>query len=642
MYKRICLVVFSLIFVFNSFFYTIVEAEENAYNENIEIQVIVPTALPALAIPKLVYWIGKTWKAYNTATMVNVALGVGGIAAGAYLYDAWDLDSANFLRDIYIWLETVATPQQIDYLNFIYEQAVLNGGSISLSGEDLIRLGIYSFIPVINANVRLAIENIPVGNLSQIDEMAWDIFNVNYDDWEGLITALILINVDPYYFGFRIFYDDFPMMNYVVFFSFGTALAFNAVGTPIFVGRESGALFVQHFGQIPINLRPGNYHTAIGNITGYAIINHGEVLTTNDSWGLFNRTSVNGSFSIPANMRPVGTVSVPIENVSILQIDVNAMFTSGSSSLASTIGIPTTNVGSGIIIPDVNADFGLRLFPSGIFANLSLPLSLPNVLTPGVIAEINARFEALEARVTANEIGIISAQQALNNLHANVNGGFEALNSRIGGLEIGIGNVNTGIQGINNRIGDLEIGIGNVNTGIQGLNNRIGGLETGIGNVNTGIQGIQTDITGVNEGIQGIDQRLDDLVGTGGLTGVISGVNALPASIATAVVGDFSNINFNAFLDAGLLMTDRFPFSIPWDFQNLINILNVAPRPPMFNFDFSGTIFEGFSFRLDLYELSSVPILGNTNLYQLVNTIRHILTAFFVNVLIILTMKIFK
>jgi len=647
------LLMFSFVFVFSSIFYK----PELANAEPITV-----------GIAKLIYWIGKGWKAYNTATYVNIALGAGGVASGIYLYNAWEVDSTGFQRDINIFLNG-ATQSQLDDLEFLYNHAMTNNGQLSLSANDLQRLGIDALIPTINANTQLITHHLPTSHLgneglrSALAAAGASVNNVN-----NSIQALSQLQLNPnqqtrYY----LMIATWGSVPFTLSANTSNNLGFGNTATQILLGRQPSIIFLTvPMIAGPTNSMGGSHAFAVGNSFSQSNLSHSTgprtigastsrngVNTNNATSITFGVRTINGvtledlGFNDTLNIGTVTSIQHPITSLEFHRIHLNAYFEGTVIPAPISVGIPRTNAGSGIIIPDITADFGTRpLFPSGIFQNPSLPLDLPNTfpnegITSPDLSAINLRLDLLETTVGILQNENVILRNEMNNafltLHNSVNGGFAALQGNVLGI-------NEGIEGLNNRIGDLELGIGNVNTGIQGLNNRIGGLETGIGNINTGIQGIGTDIAGVNQGIQGIDQRIGNLEGTltGGLAGVTSAINTLPATISTAVVGDFSKINFNAFFDAGLLMTDRFPFSIPWDFQNLINVLNVAPRPPVFEFDFNGTIFEGFDFRLDLYEMSSTIIFGNATVYMLVNTIRHILSAFFANALIILTMKIFK
>ena len=86
---------------------------------------------------------------------------------------------------------------------------------------------------------------------------------------------------------------------------------------------------------------------------------------------------------------------------------------------------------------------------------------------------------------------------------------------------------------------------------------------------------------------------------------MINYIRAIPAAIALAVVGtmqfDFSKIR-NTNLDFATI----FPFSIPFDFYLAINSLNVSPVIPVFEIDFSGTIFGSTVFRLDFSDFEDI------------------------------------
>lgn len=372
-------------------------------------------------------------------------------------------------------------------------------------------------------------------------------------------------------------------------------------------------------------------------------------------------TSTNFRISLGARISPAGSLPQagltavsntfhPLVSVNFHRISLGSYIGTSFSpvDVVTSIGIPTTNAGSGIVIRNALADpfTATTLFPEGIFTQ-NLPLSLPNTLPvpelaidPAVLSELNlsiselrslvnyvttssnVRFAALEGDIASQNQRTNEAFAAINALNTQVNGGFEALNGRVGALELGLSGANTGIQGLNNRVGSLELGIGNVNTGIQGLNNRIGDIELGIGNVNTGIQAIGNDIAVVNTGIQGINERIGSLEGS--FNSVISSITSLGSSI----IGDFSYIDFSVFT----VPYDRFPFSIPWDLMELFRALESYYEAPRFYIDFSDT-FMNQVFVLDLSEDRFLTI---------VITVRFLLLILFTMSLMSITINMLK
>lgn len=670
--KSITAIMVALLIIASSFFNIRIEAQ----NYRIRFEIIQNEANASIILSATAVAIITAVVKYGTAT-AKVLFYTAATASAVYLgNEVWNLmaDTGNYvelnetrINELAVEYVNNASPAQLANLQRVHDIAMANGGAINLSHRDLNTLGIFQTSTFLNdfviINRARTVTTIPSSEGLDNEGLINVLTNnagLNLVEAETAVQRLNNHN--------NISGVIRPRLSYLLIYSFGTGVITGShswhghghlVGEPAFpVGYTS----TQFWNYTPyISLFTAN-NVFIEGTTPFIAGNLFQPFTF-DLWGA-DYTSITRANHFPvlrggvmrSTMGPFFAGDYRV-NVPYILIDpttfeflMDTQYVIGRFPLTSvqfhkiadTIeierfaseDIPLTFPETGITIPNIT-----QVGTPYTVSTFDLPLVFSDVLPEAGVAnpdltEINARIDELEARVTTVQT---ETNNAFLTLHASVNAGFAALQGNVLGI-------NEGIQGLNDRIGGLEIGIGNVNTGIQGLNNLIGGLETGIGNINTGIQGIQTDITGVNQGIQGIDQRLDNLEGTitGGLSGVISAINALPATLSTAIIGDFSKINFNAFFEAGLLMTDRFPFSIPWDFQNLINMLNVAPRAPVFEFDFSGTVFEGFNFRLDLYELSSVTILGNATLYMLVNTIRHILTAFFVNVLIILTMKIFK
>jgi hypothetical protein len=101
--------------------------------------------------------------------------------------------------------------------------------------------------------------------------------------------------------------------------------------------------------------------------------------------------------------------------------------------------------------------------------------------------------------------------------------------------------------------------------------------------------------------VTGLDSPavVPDVPATGDLSDVLSKLNSLPATIATAVVGEGS-LDFSGFNNIAL--SGVFPFCIPFDLINTFKSFGgVEPIEPKWTVDFSGTPLEaGGSIELDL------------------------------------------
>ena len=54
---------------------------------------------------------------------------------------------------------------------------------------------------------------------------------------------------------------------------------------------------------------------------------------------------------------------------------------------------------------------------------------------------------------------------------------------------------------------------------------------------------------------------------------------------------DFSGINFDSFVNMFDNVKSKFPFSIPFDVANLLNLFKAEPKAPVFEVPFVGTSF---------------------------------------------------
>lgn len=115
---------------------------------------------------------------------------------------------------------------------------------------------------------------------------------------------------------------------------------------------------------------------------------------------------------------------------------------------------------------------------------------------------------------------------------------------------------------------------------------------------------------------------------TGQLDSILDLLLNLPSAIAAAIVGDmildFSKLN-------NPVLTTVFPFCIPFDFNALMRIFDVTPKPPVFSVNFAGTVLGSNSFTFDMSKFS-----------ELVLIFRHMMMAIFVYGLIVSTYKFIK
>lgn len=98
------------------------------------------------------------------------------------------------------------------------------------------------------------------------------------------------------------------------------------------------------------------------------------------------------------------------------------------------------------------------------------------------------------------------------------------------------------------------------------------------------------DLSGTNDlltGIRGVADTIATGVGTL-VDSVASGVTALTGTIATGIgaLTDFVvpdvTLDFSGFQNLGVLMVQKFPFSLPWDLKNLVMSFNADPEPIKF------------------------------------------------------------
>lgn len=70
------------------------------------------------------------------------------------------------------------------------------------------------------------------------------------------------------------------------------------------------------------------------------------------------------------------------------------------------------------------------------------------------------------------------------------------------------------------------------------------------------------------------------------LSDVLSSVKSIASSLTDGLVGDLSQVNFQPVLATYTDLSQKFPFSIPWDISRVISILNVPVQAPSFQVSF--------------------------------------------------------
>jgi len=281
------------------------------------------------------------------------------------------------------------------------------------------------------------------------------------------------------------------------------------------------------------------------------------------------------------------------------------------------LGIPTTNVRTSIFIPDISADFvegKINIFDNTkahVFER-SLPYTGQSTIDWGDDGPID-----LPGDSTYREW-------------------LERLEERLALVHGGLGVANAAIDAILENLGLKGLTIDRLADGFEllqeqqrqqaldqeALKGRVGDIED--------FQ--EREYQRAREQERAINQGLDRVVeGQRTQQGLLEGINTRLDDMGHAIIGDFSTINFNSFMDSGGLI-ERFPFSLPWDFEYVLGSLRAPPEPPRFYFDWRGTFFGEVG--LVVVDLAEFQVIAST--------IRFILSFLFTITLIYMSIKIIK
>jgi hypothetical protein len=258
------------------------------------------------------------------------------------------------------------------------------------------------------------------------------------------------------------------------------------------------------------------------------------------------------------------------------------------------IGIPSTNMRTSVFIPDITADF--------TEGNISL-------------------FDQTQAHIWERSIpytgassitweGVLDPPYDMPG-DATYRQWLESLEARLAIAMSGLGLANMAIDGILERLDRQEAGVGNLEREFERLQER---------QEQQAIEQERAIDRGIDRVIEG--QRAQEL-----LEGILNTLN----NLGQIIIGDFSTINFDAFMNADGL-TSRFPFSLPWDFQYVLESLSAPAEAPRFYFDWRGTAYSEVG--VVVVDLSEFQIIAST--------VRFILSLLFTISLIFVSIKIIK
>ena len=178
--------------------------------------------------------------------------------------------------------------------------------------------------------------------------------------------------------------------------------------------------------------------------------------------------------------------------------------------------------------------------------------------------------------------------ELLKRAHGITDSQVRELGMVVTGLGARVGHIEDSLHGINTKLGELEGSKTVIGTRVGYLEGAVTGLGVRVGELDNAITGIQSRI----------DAMQASVAYTG--TSILTAIAALPA----AIIGDPSNLDFSP-LSIGV--TDRFPFSIPFDLLRFFSTFNVSSEVPHFSISFAGTFMAGFgSFDIDFHRFNSL------------------------------------
>lgn len=147
-----------------------------------------------------------------------------------------------------------------------------------------------------------------------------------------------------------------------------------------------------------------------------------------------------------------------------------------------------------------------------------------------------------------------------------------------------ITDVNTNLRSM---IDKLDVRVGNVENSYVDINTRVQALDVSVGNVNTRVKANSKSITNVKANLKTVTKSVAD---------VNAKVDTISGSIVNAIapLADFFTmpeekdrvkVDFSRFKDISI--PRKFPFSLPFDFYNILKMITADPVEPQFVQDIS-------------------------------------------------------
>ena len=485
------------------------------------------------------------------------------------------------------WLDS-RNPQQRADIDFLVDHAMANGGTLTLSWADLQRIGINDMFSTFNPLLHLDLTNVQHENLSDTGlDIALQRLGFTHTHSRAVVHNTALFNASN---------PVLRNLSYLTVVEHGGIFSENHGRVlqrhpSAFIRSETGL----QLGTIGMNVADFD----VGNPVVTGLSSPLGVSGLTGQWGSFlidrfhNVAFPNlrmqqsdfvgvhrvGTFVLVGGINPGLAFSLPVPiSIRNYHFDLSGIALP-ATPFARAVGIPQTMTPTAIHIPDITAPLNPALNFDPAFALPSLPWTLaPSITWPATVIPDNPAIP---------DNPVIPGNPAIP---------YDLI-ARLNAVDVSIDQIN-----IRQATFDMDL------TYLTGVVNRLGERVTAN----------EIAITTVNARVDRLERAEADTV---------TAINSLPGTI----IGDFSTINFDSWAQLSQV-TERFPFSLPWDIQRFFSMFNVAGEPPVFTFDFSGTYFSNVG--IIEINMANFPLIAQT--------IRFIVSLLFSISLIILSIKIVK
>ena len=647
----------------------IIETEDGYFGISPQIILLIPGAL------KLIGWSKKLFKAYNIATTARrfytqrlspqETFQINARVRDS-LVSGYEFSEEALLQGVDRFVNNITEVQALDWL-FAYDYATQNGGSISLSNEDLIRLGIPN---AVNESMSILGNNLlrlaPISVLNGHQALNMNQFNnflhgigmfgrgvIEHPNHFGYVlnrtneklirnnlTTLLVSSISFLFHDPNIWWDSGLNQTYQVTIIHESPLPFIGIGQAI---ETLGVIGAYSRINIP-NINFNDWNNVMGWTNG--IIMPDFITSQNTTIPL-----PSGSVLVDRHTRSFNIVNATHNATGATRFTFP---TTRASTFPIEVGIPSLIEETGIHIPNISSDFGIGLFPNSVLTQTLpyQPISIPwptNVdlseiqmrlsaiegVQQGVIEWIesqaeemsiirtvigntmdrifdidlgleifNTRILDIDNSLILHHMRLLDIDQSLeifNSNLLNIDYGLELHQTHLLNIDTLIDSMTGTLSNLGSQVGAIEGSVsgsisrlGELESSLTGTNIRIGTLEDGIASLGTIVGDITNTLTNVNDRIADLESLSS--VNTGFLSNILTSIQELTNFNIT-----MPRVNFDMFLNFNI--TERFPFSLPWDFMHILNELTrIAPSQagaPIFVIDLTGT-FIGQTYTVDM------------------------------------------